>query len=249
MITNQARAALAEYLMPAGWEGVERLERENHAVYAGALAAYEQTWAALASGRVPRELAPRKEEGNDTVESALADKAVCVAISGKMGTGKTSLLRKVGLPIASIGDGIKEETAAVLAVRGFEWLTVDHVRLHKDVFRLFLQEFAEAKRIVLGKDWYVRRMVERTSNWRAVGCDDVRMRGEADVIARSGFTLVRLEAPLDVRLSRLRSLYPSITEAHLNYVSETDLDNYPFEHVFDATLPLSELAQALVATL
>lgn len=56
--------------------------------------------------------------------------------------------------------------------------------------------------------------------------DDCRFLNEADALVGAGFTVVRITAPLDLRVARLKANGKLTDLAQLDHVSETALDGY-----------------------
>lgn len=91
-------------------------------------------------------------------------------------------------------------------------------------------------------DQLIKMVVEEVCKLNHIKISDVRFPNEADSILDLGGKIIRIELPDEVRVSRILkrdNLVP--TKAHLEHSSETALDNYLFDRVFDGEKSIDSL--------
>ena len=179
-----------------------------------------------------------------------------IAISGKMGSGKTTLYEALAkfhnrnhymrygteedvVHRFSLADPVKE-----IAINYFG-MPVNK----KD--RKLLQQIGQKFRSIEENVW-VRLMIEKVEYqeleqelwttqsrlWEAGICDDVRFPNEVEALKESGWIMIRLNVSEEEQKRRLKCAYGEGWKVHWknrNEISETALDNYDFDwdYVFD----------------
>ena len=114
--------------------------------------------------------------------------------------------------------------------------------------RLAIQFWGTDVRRKQNKDYWVNKLVELVINYLneniSVFVSDVRFPNEASSITDIGGKIIRLEVPDNIRIQRIvdrDNLTP--THEQLNHASETLLDNYKFDKIFDGCKPINVLAE------
>lgn len=169
-----------------------------------------------------------------------------IGISGKIGSGKSTvcLIIKELYPeftTAAFATRVKETCAALtgMDIKHFysrEGKKIVYKPFGKTLGQI-LQESSEALKLAFGNDMWVR--IVNGVNL----VEDVRFKVEANSLTEQGYTLLRIEgdpAKIRERNEDLRDL---------NHISETDLDNYPFEHVIYNDGTLEELREKVIGFL
>ena len=161
-----------------------------------------------------------------------------IAISGKAGSGKTSMARRLvanfGFERFSFAGRLREELASTLGISLVEF------EFDKARWRFLMQEWGLARRCVAPGYW-IRKLLVRlpVDRGKRVVVDDLRFYNEAMALKRDGFVLVRLDCPSSESLlyieqtiaERAGEPFPDArgrAEAMLTntHQSETDLDDY-----------------------
>jgi uncharacterized protein (DUF2235 family) len=139
-----------------------------------------------------------------------------IAISGKMGSGKTylaeNICKKYGFYKASFAGRVKELASELFNMRG------------KD--RGLLINFATKMRAIDSEVW-IRSMLKSIHDKKNVIVDDLRLKNEYDKLRNNGWYIIKLEIDEDKRKLQLRDKY-GIDEsylhiAHSNSVTENDV--------------------------
>ena len=151
-----------------------------------------------------------------------------IAISGKMVSGKTTLLNAItaqnpDLVRVSLADPVKE-----VAYRYFKMGESE-----KD--RSLLQKIGQRFRSIKPTIWI--DLLNDTANENGADglgsiCDDVRFPNEVEAMKENGWVTIRLEVNEDERLKRVKNTYGATWESHWDNrfeESETSLDDYNFE--------------------
>jgi hypothetical protein len=156
------------------------------------------------------------------------DQARLIGISGKIGSGKTTLAnylmqRYQGMTRESFAENLRRVLAVLTGVQPSETRTIEQkerllVEWDATIGKL-LQDIGEALRQGVNKDTWVLSLFSRfdasRDHWVL---DDVRHINEADMIKKRGGILIRLEGdPMGARANSTRNL---------DHISETALDNY-----------------------
>lgn len=155
-----------------------------------------------------------------------------IGISGKMGTGKTTLADHLAKQLdghrASFADALRLEVGDYFGVpleamtnRYAKELTLVPVGYQYKSIRALLQWWGSLRREA-DKDYWANKLISSIGWDEVVIIDDVRYQNEADAILRAGGSLVRLQP------------YPGwVSGEGGDHLSETDLDYYEyFDHVF-----------------
>ncbi len=144
-----------------------------------------------------------------------------LGISGKAGSGKDTVysiinnLRNCPFLVyrRAFADNLKHEVAEALDI------TEQHLDTIKQSIRPLLQTWADAKKVLHGEDYYLKKLSYKLSLFKdssncLIVITDVRFKFEADYIKQLGGQLWRIErAGLDPR-------------PFGQHASETELDNY-----------------------
>lgn len=169
-----------------------------------------------------------------------------IGFSGKMGTGKNyiaenllpnilnRMLSNIQYYYLSFGDQIKVELGSRNGSMTYDKLFVNKT---KEVRQQLQQYGTEQGRDKYGKDIWIRSMglwmdifKNRTPNKNNVFIiTDVRFKNEADWIKQHKGILIRVNAD---KRNEMR-IHEEGSQENRNHSSETDLDDYPFEHVIN----------------
>lgn len=161
------------------------------------------------------------------------DQVRLIGISGKIGSGKTTLARYLmqryeGMTRESFAENLRAVLAILTGVQPSETRSSEQkerllVEWHATIGKL-LQDVGESLRQGLNKDTWVLSLFSRFDASRDFWViDDMRHINEADMIRKHGGILIRLEGdPKQVRANSTRDL---------NHISETALDHYDFDVV------------------
>jgi len=152
---------------------------------------------------------------------------IYVAVSGKLGSGKTSLALQLvdahGFVKVAFADTIKEAVSKALEV------PLDIVFKEKTVFRQVLQGAGQAARWYHGNTYWTDQVADKVLELTECGherlvIDDLRFPHEADRLRRLGFKLVRLEN--DPQAHQTYCTSKGYTNRDMIDISETALDEY-----------------------
>ena len=160
------------------------------------------------------------------------------AFCGKMHSGKTTAMQMV---------------AAILQNKyGKDNTTAFHLKFANPIYRTlgllhvpgkprtFMQKFGDLCREQFGDDVFekaleleyddlmVRGVANRNQDYISILIDDVRFKGEADLLKRLGFKVIKIEASEEVRRSRGVELFKNPTHR-----SEIELEKIEVEHVIN----------------
>lgn len=159
-----------------------------------------------------------------------------VALSGKTGSGKTALAKRLVADFdfnrLAFAGRLKEELSDFLGLGLMEF------EVNKRKWRMLMQEWGSARREV-SEGYWIRKLLVRLPANRGVPVvvDDLRYENEAQGLKREGFYVVRLDCPSLDSVRYLRSQGFGIEEADVirTHLSETDLDTYAgFDLILEA---------------
>ena len=147
-----------------------------------------------------------------------------IGISGKQRAGKDTFadyyVKKYGFTKKSFADELKK-----LAV---DYFGLERLLVYRDkpkYVRKILQDIGKVGREV-NPDFWVKKTLSDYNGLENQVISDVRYVNEADQIHNMGGILIRIDANRDVRLKRGKLAYE-------NDLSETELDDYPFDYIVD----------------
>ena len=158
-----------------------------------------------------------------------------IALCGKMGTGKSHV---AGLPVPL---GYRRLHFASPLKRAA-------AELDPEPSRELLQALSEVTRRVEPRPLVeqMRRAVEAAGEDSLV-VDDLRFPDELKMLLDAGFAVVRIDAPLEVRLARLRANGRLEGEQQLEHASEVALDHVELPVVVNDGLTDEQLVEAVTA--
>jgi len=160
--------------------------------------------------------------------------AMKIAISGKMGSGKTTLTNEILRQLEfqnkqgerlSLADPVKEVARNYFLMPAHE----------KD--RALLQKIGQQFRAIRASVWIDLMMARAESEEVVYLCDDIRFQNELDAVSEDGWISIRLEVSESEQKRRLQEAYGDSWELHWqnrNEISETNLDGC--EERFDMVL-------------
>ena len=94
---------------------------------------------------------------------------------------------------------------------------------------------------------YVLSDIERENKHKCI-IDDLRFQNEADYL--KDWTFISLTTPKDVRIERIKNVYPDNCEDHIknmNHRSETDSINLPENTIYiDTSIPYTDLKKIVI---
>jgi dephospho-CoA kinase len=168
------------------------------------------------------------------------------AFCGKMGSGKTTAMQMVAA-ILQNKYGENNTTAFHLKFAGpiYRTLGVLHVPGKP---RVFMQLFGDLCRKEFGDDVFEKALeveytellnkevVNRPQEHVSILIDDVRFVGEAELLKKLGFKIIKVEAKEDQRKIRLAETFENITHR-----SETELESIDTDVTVDNNLSYMEL--------
>lgn len=154
-----------------------------------------------------------------------------IGLSGKKQSGKDELakyIKEILMPTKvyrlAFADELKYELAEAIGC------SIPYLEEHKEQLRLLLQAWGtEFRRNLIDKDYWVKKLafkITRLPNDVVVVIPDVRFLNEAELITKVGGYMIRVD----------RSSMNTD-----NHISETELDNYPFNFIIDNNSTLEEL--------
>lgn len=156
-----------------------------------------------------------------------------IAISGKMGAGKTYLARAISkewkIPVRSFAAALKADVDHALYEAGLNYAEGLIVEQNKPLLRGMLQDWGVIFRKLNGEDHWVNRLFE--ANKTPFVIDDMRFKNEFEACQARGIFTVRLDVTEQTRLRRLgiRGIQ------NTTHISETDLDTW--DSRFDMVIP------------
>jgi dephospho-CoA kinase len=170
-------------------------------------------------------------------------KIVKIALSGKMGSGKTTFANWAMKERKTEYAGYK----ILKFARGVYEIANQYYGMPKNVKdRDLLVAIGEGMRAIKDHNGvagacFVNKLLDDVK--KAEGCniivDDLRFPNEAEALKKEGFKLIRLEVPEDVRVERLKKTYPKDWKKHLakaDNSTETSLDDYDgFDEIWQSS--------------
>ena len=163
-----------------------------------------------------------------------------IAIYGPMCSGKTTVANIIQeldneYQIYSFGQKIKDLASELFQMEG------------KD--RSLLISVASKMREI-DPDVWVKYVVSDIESDRGEKCivDDLRFQNEANYL--TGWTFISLTTPKDVRIKRIKELYPNNYEDHIknmDHISETDSIKLPENTIYiDTSVPYTDLKKIVI---
>jgi len=145
-----------------------------------------------------------------------------IAISGKMGSGKTALaqhfINKYGFVPLSFAKAVKDTTMEVFGLTREE-------AYGKKKDRVLLQLLGQKIREINPDVWVNKVIRDMSIDNKYVAehfvIDDVRYKNEFETLKKNGFIMVRVNADEEIRRERLGEKFLNPT-----HISETDLDEH-----------------------
>lgn len=164
-----------------------------------------------------------------------------IAISGKFASGKSTLM-------ANLVQRFKQDKRSVetMSIAGFlKQLCVSGYGMSEEEEkkdRSLLIKVGQALRDI-NKDVLLNILLHKvkTSKADVVIIDDLRFKNEADGL--HNWVQIRINAPEEIRIERVKNKYPNTFEKHLEHLnseSETQLDSYNFDNVIQTNWTVDE---------
>lgn len=168
-----------------------------------------------------------------------------IAVSGKMGSGKTTLVNKI----------LKQHSDKRIACVSNAWPLK---KVAHELCGMSLEEEKKDRSLLIGLGNVVRerevdrlvKMAVKKAAYLAqyndiVIIDDLRFKNEALMLEKHKFKMIRCEVSDEIRKARIEFKYPEMKEIHFknfNNTSETQLDGYEgWDMVIDTRTPVSKL--------
>jgi uridine kinase len=154
-----------------------------------------------------------------------------IAISGKMGSGKTTLANEI---MHQFNTGHNGQSTMVSLGGGVKDVAHDYFLMPKDVKdRSLLQQIGQQFRNIKENVWVDLMLnevqgIKDSTPIELFICDDVRFQNELETLRADGWMTIRLTVDEDEQKRRLESAYGDdwINHwEHKNEISETDLDD------------------------
>lgn len=165
-----------------------------------------------------------------------------LALAGKTCSGKDAVAAALHIPRFSFADGMKDEIAALLTLKGVT-TTREMINADKARYRSILQVYGtEVVRRFIDDDYWIKRCLAQLPKdiCADVVVTDVRFPNEVNALMCDGFTVVRLDVSRDAQIQRYQAAHGAAPEvSQFAHVSETALDSYSFIHRINADLPLA----------
>ena len=164
-----------------------------------------------------------------------------IAIYGPMCSGKSTIANIIQkkypqYKIYSFGQKIKDLASELFDMKGKN--------------RSLLITIADKMRAI-DEDVWAKYIVKQTQNKEHCLIDDLRFQNELDHL--HGWKIICLTTPKEIRLQRLKKLYPENYEDHIknmSHKSETDTLNFPNETIYiDTNVDASQLKETLKISL
>jgi|TARA_B110000285_G_scaffold45756_1_gene51167 Cdc6-like AAA superfamily ATPase len=162
-----------------------------------------------------------------------------IAISGKMGSGKTTLANEI---LHQFNSGYSGQSTMVSLGAAVKEVARNYFLMPDDVKdRSLLQQIGQQFRTIKENVWVdimlidVQGMADSTSIELCI-CDDVRFENELELLQADGWMTIRLTVDESEQKRRLECAYADNWRTHWehrNEISETELDN---TEGFDLTL-------------
>jgi len=172
---------------------------------------------------------------------------VGIAISGKMGSGKTTLADEL---IKQVHESHPDVATKVSLAAPVKEVAYKYFLMPEDVKdRQLLQKIGQNFRHIKEDVWVdlmlnnVEALTDTTST-DIVICDDMRFSNELNVLKQDGWFIIRLTVDEEEQKRRLECAYGDSWTTHWenrNEISETDLDNSEDFNMTLHNLPLEEV--------
>ena len=157
---------------------------------------------------------------------------VKLAIIGKMGSGKTTLVKHLVSEYNFIefnfGDPVKKYANEIF---GIETL--------KEKPRKFIQDFAETLKTLDQNVWVnnIKRQINELEREKSVNIvvGDVRFMNEYQMLREQGFKFILLDISEEYQVERLKKTYPNNYLEHLErrgHISEQNVYKFPAEYYY-----------------
>ena len=162
-----------------------------------------------------------------------------IAIYGPMCSGKSTIANIIQkkypqYKIYSFGQKIKDIANELFNMEGKN--------------RSLLINIADKMRDI-DEDVWVKYIMKQINDYEYCIIDDLRFQNEADYLT-TGWTFISLTTPKDVRINRIKELYPNNYEDHIrnmDHISETDSIKLPENTIYiDTSIPFTELKKIVI---
>tara|TARA_Y100000817_G_scaffold313124_1_gene308495 strand:- start:2561 stop:3064 length:504 start_codon:yes stop_codon:yes gene_type:complete len=160
-----------------------------------------------------------------------------IAIYGPMCSGKTTISNIIkdinsDYQIFSFGQKIKDLAVELFSMEGKN--------------RSLLIGIASKLREI-DEDVWVKYVMDQVTDLENCIIDDLRFQNELNAL--TGWTIICLNTPKEIRIQRIKELYPDNWQDHIqnmDHISETDTLNFPENTVYiDGSKPLEEITQLI----
>lgn len=160
---------------------------------------------------------------------------VKIAISGKMGSGKTTACKYLNTKIPGLDN---DKLARPLYDIAWNVFGMSRDESAKD--RNLLIRIGNALRSI-DNQVFPKALVTRLPGKRGVIVDDLRMKYELDILKKAGFLTLRLQIDPTLQEQRIRRTYPDMYQKHLdNQNTETEIDLDDYEDHFDYIINITD---------
>lgn len=182
-----------------------------------------------------------------------------IAVTGKMRTGKSTVVELLGEEMQTL---VGNDTVVIEAGFGDMLKYFAHdiflVKILEEKPRELYQEFGQAMRAVHNKiygnedvwvnllDMYLETRYKEISSSLPEGqkqnivvlVTDLRQPNEKAWCERKGFKIVKVVAPLEMRVQRMKENGDNFTEESIHHETETHVDNFETEYIItnDSTI-------------
>jgi dephospho-CoA kinase len=152
---------------------------------------------------------------------------VKLAIIGKMGSGKTTLVKHLVAEYNFIefnfGDPVKKYANEIFGIE-----------IIKEKPRKFIQEFAEILKTLDQNVWvnYIKRQIGESKD---IVVGDVRFMNEYQMLREQGFKFILLDISEEYQVERLKKTYPNNYLEHLErrgHISEQNVYKFPADYYY-----------------
>jgi len=181
-----------------------------------------------------------------------------IAICGKFCVGKTSVARELeseyGFVRVNMAANLKfvvESAYGTLDKSKYVPTTTRDGEFVLRSVREILQGIGESVKSI-DRDLWLRWFLRDTETMTGLDLvlDDLRLPFEADALRERGWLIVKLEAPLDVRLIRHNRLYGRMpTETEMSHPTETLMDSIEPDLIYDGSDDAADIADQIIGEL
>lgn len=179
-----------------------------------------------------------------------------IALIGRMGTGKSTIaeaLRPYGYSkfswASAVRDVAKMAYGAIDKNRIYE-VTVDGQPTARTGREILQRIGTDALRDQVDQDFWIRTGLRTIHDLpEPLVNDDTRFENEAATLARSGWVIVKVQIPEEIRLHRLTQLYGDKVGDVLQHPSETQVEEIPYHYGLWNTTEPALVAKTLLAQL